>query len=221
MTKEGLRLKVLKQVRIRLAKLRAKKIKHTDFTIISNNCWGGMIYESYGLQKCSPTCGGFFYADDYIKFLSNLEEYLNEPLTFIKPEESKWKFDYKHIPNIGSFPIGRLKDVDIFFMHYDNEEEVINKWNRRCHRMNMDKLIVKFNDQNLCSQQNYIDFCRLPFKNKLFFTVRDDWPLVNDKKQYIKINQPGDEGHILASYEPFGKSKYIDMNEYINRMEIE
>mgnify|MGYP003224280895 CR=1 FL=1 len=51
MTYEGLRLKVLKYWRVGLADWRKKQLKSTDFTIISNNCWGGMIYESYNLPK--------------------------------------------------------------------------------------------------------------------------------------------------------------------------
>ena len=43
-TYEGLRLKILKYWRIGFADYRKKKLKSTDFTIISNNCWGGMIY---------------------------------------------------------------------------------------------------------------------------------------------------------------------------------
>ncbi len=59
MTYEGFRLRVLKYVRKVPAKLRRKALRFTDFTIISNNCWGGMIYESYNLPKQSPTVGLF------------------------------------------------------------------------------------------------------------------------------------------------------------------
>lgn len=90
-TYEGLRLKVLKYWRLGLANYRKKQLKYTDFTIISNNCWGGMIYESYNLPKESPTVGMFFMAKDYIEFLSDLRGYINGKLTFIKPEESRWK----------------------------------------------------------------------------------------------------------------------------------
>ena len=63
-TYEGLRLKILKYWRVGLANHRKKQLKFTDFTIISNNCWGGMIYESYNLPKESPTVGMFFMATD-------------------------------------------------------------------------------------------------------------------------------------------------------------
>ena len=33
-----------------LAKQRRLKLNNTDFTIISNNCWGGCVYE-YGLVE--------------------------------------------------------------------------------------------------------------------------------------------------------------------------
>lgn len=73
MTYEGFRLKVSKYWRKGLAKERQKKLLGKDFTIISNNCWGGMIYESYNLPKNSPTVGLFFFAEDYIRFLKDLK----------------------------------------------------------------------------------------------------------------------------------------------------
>ena len=85
-TYEGLRLKVLKFWRLGLANYRKKQLKSTDFTIISNNCWGGMIYESYNLPKESPTVGMFFIAKDYIEFLSDLKGYINGKLTLSSPK---------------------------------------------------------------------------------------------------------------------------------------
>ena len=76
MTYEGLRLKLLRQYRLKFAKIRRKKLENTNFTIISNNCWGGMIYESYDLPKESPTVGMFFMADEYIRFLGNIKDYI-------------------------------------------------------------------------------------------------------------------------------------------------
>ncbi|MBV5343054.1 DUF1919 domain-containing protein, partial [bacterium] len=46
-----------------------KQNKNLDFTIISNNCWGGGIYEDLNLKYNSPTVGLFFYAPCYIEFL--------------------------------------------------------------------------------------------------------------------------------------------------------
>lgn len=123
-TYEGLRLKVLKYWRKGLANYRKKQLKYTDFTIISNNCWGGMIYESYNLPKESPTVGLFFMAADYIEFLKDLKGYLYGTLSFISPTQSRWK-DAPQISGdrrFGSYPVGVLsngkKTIEIFFLHY-------------------------------------------------------------------------------------------------------
>ena len=215
MTYEGLRLKINKFLRIKFSKNRRKKINNDSFTIISNNCWGGMIYESYNLPKNSPTVGLFFYADDYIKFLRNLKNYTSKKLKFINPNDSKWKDDAKKDARFGSYPIGIIDDIEIFFLHYKTEQEAKEKWERRCKRINFDNLIIKFNDQNLCNESHVISFFELPFKNKLFFTVKD-WN-VNDK--YYKIKQHFNKECINASYEPFGKSKVINLNSFINNLD--
>ena len=59
----------LKYLRLKYANKRQNELNNKDFTIISNNCWGGMIYESYNLEKQSPTVGLFFMAKDYIDFI--------------------------------------------------------------------------------------------------------------------------------------------------------
>ena len=74
MTYEGLRLKIQKYQRKLPARRRKKSLKGTRFTILSNNCWGGMIYESYDLPKQTPTVGCFFMSDVYILFLTRLND---------------------------------------------------------------------------------------------------------------------------------------------------
>lgn len=107
-TYEGLRLKILKIQRVKFSNIRLKKLTCTDFTIISNNCWGGMIYESYNITKMSPTVGLFFMASDYIKFLKSLKQYVNANLTFIEPTVSRWakKAEIAGDKRFGSYPIG-------------------------------------------------------------------------------------------------------------------
>lgn len=177
-TYEGLRLKILKYWRLGLANYRKKQLKYTDFTIISNNCWGGMIYESYNLPKESPTVGMFFMASDYIRFLQHLKEYITEgELLFINPQDSSWKDEVSGDKRFGSYPVGVLKldemdpGVEIFFLHYKDQQQAREKWQRRCSRVNWNKLIIKLNDQNGCTEEDVKNFADLPYKNKLFFTI--------------------------------------------------
>lgn len=221
MTYEGLRLKILKYWRLGLANYRKKQLKSTDFTIISNNCWGGMIYESYNLPKGSPTVGMFFMAKDYIEFLSDLKGYVNGELTFINPEGSRWK-DAPQVlgdKRFGNYPVGVLSNgkntIEIFFLHYHSEQEARGKWTRRVQRINWNKLLVKFNDQNYCTENEVAAFMKMPYKNKLFFTCKE-WP--NSIGEYTVIHQFHRHDFIMASYEPFGKSRYIDITEVLNSL---
>lgn len=211
---EGIRLK-LRTIYIDLTKKkRLKKINCSDFTIISNNCWAGLIYQSYGLPYNTPTVGLFIMAEDYIKFLSDFKRYINMPIEFIDYKDSKW-YDYqKNKAAFGKYPIGRIDDVEIHFLHYKTEDEVLEKWTRRCKRINWDKLIVKFNDQNGCRYEHLKKFEELPYRNKICFTVKN----YCDLPDVITIKAPKSHKFIMASYEPFGKSKNIDINEFINEL---
>ncbi|MEE6646636.1 DUF1919 domain-containing protein [Limosilactobacillus pontis] len=215
MTIEGLRLKLLAIKRKRLSKFRKRKINKNKFTIISNNCWGGEVYESYDLIKQSPTIGLFFMASDYIKFIYNIKDYLKKELVFISPSDSMYYNQLKNDRFFGNYPVAKLGDIEIFFMHYTSKEQVIEKWQRRIKRINWDHILYKFNDQNGCTDYDVKMFDNLPVHNKVFFTVRKDFAKY---KTAVKIKAPRSHKFICASYEPFGNSKYININELINNL---
>lgn len=229
MTYEGLRLKILACSRTILCKSWRKKINKEDFTIISNNCWGGMVYESYGLKKQTPTVGMFFMAPDYIRFLKRIHEYLSEDLQFIDPIESRWvnSTEVRDDKRFGKYPIARLslsdgESIELFFLHYHSEEEAKAKWDKRKSRINWNHILVKFNDMNGCTEKEIEDFINIPIHSKLFFTCKK-W---NNEERYIKslgkyyciIQQFPHSDTIKASFEPFGNGRYIDINEVINKL---
>ncbi|MCD8291242.1 MAG: DUF1919 domain-containing protein [Prevotella sp.] len=120
----------------------------------------------------SPTVGTYFYADDYIKFISNLQYYLSCDLTFISHGDSKYA-DILSLKKQESAPIGCLDDVEIVFLHYHSEEEAREKWERRVKRANTDNLIVKFSEQNLCEYSHLKEFDAMPYEKKILFTKCD------------------------------------------------
>lgn len=147
-----------------------KSIKSRDFSVISNNCWAGRVYQYLDMPYLSPTAGLYFFAPDYIKFVSDLHKYLDTPLRFINPKESKYYEEIKK-RNQTDKPIGILDDVEIVFLHYKTKEEAEEKWNRRRERVNFDNIIIKFSRMNLCSDKEINTFCKLPFENKFVFNI--------------------------------------------------
>ncbi len=144
-------------------------IKNKNISIISNNCWGGFMYQSCGLKYNSPFIGLYMYAPEYIKLLSNLKENLKEPIIFISIEQSKYKDLYSK-----DYIIGTLGDsgIEIVFMHYKSEDEVLLKWNRRLKRLDYNNLIIKFSDTDECTDELIKEFDKLDFPNKVCFACK-------------------------------------------------
>lgn len=162
---------------------RRKQLKFTDFTIISNNCWGGLVYQYFGLQYASPTIGLFMMDDDYIKFLENLDYYLSKPLVFISHAESKYEERLQRETTAKeSYPIALLDDVEVHFMHYKSSEEAQKKWEYRKARINKEHILVKMSQRSSNNLTILERFEKLPYKNKICFTES-----VHEGKEYIHI----------------------------------
>lgn len=151
-----------------------RKLITPDTSIISSDCFAGRIMQDLGMQYNTPTLGLYFFADDYIEFLSNLKYYLTEAkLEFL--EQSRYPLANERREKwIHWYPIGILGGkVEIQFSHYHTEREAANKWYRRSRRVNFDKLLVIGMEQNLTTVEHIKQFDALPFKNKIFFSSKN------------------------------------------------
>lgn len=146
-------------------------LKNKRVSIISNNCWGGVFYDKHALQYQSPTIGLYFFSKDYIKFVSNLEYYLSLDAIELNLNESKY-YDILYSRHGNNVILGRVDDVEIVFLHYSSIDDALTKWNKRRKRVNFNNLIVKFNDQNLFSVNDFYEFSLLKYP-KLFFTTNE------------------------------------------------
>ncbi|OUO58157.1 hypothetical protein B5F74_11025 [Collinsella sp. An271] len=184
----------------------------TDFTIISNNCWGGMVYESYGLKKMSPTVGMFIMPDDFVRLCADLSGYLAQPLEFIEPEESKWVDALRANDSWGTYFIGRVGDVELHMLHYHDKEIARRKWESRVRRVNYDRILYKLNDQNGATEDDLLAFDTLSLEHKVVFSAREHSKVVS----CVKLRCPRSHKYIRASYEPFGHNRAFDVTRYIN-----
>lgn len=135
-------------------KIERKKLNNTNFTIFSQNCIGSVMYHDLGLQFNSPTINMLFKPKDFIKLLDNLNLYLSEKIVFIESDKK--------------YPVGKLYDIEIEFVHYHDQEEVLKAWNRRKKRINLNNLFVICCDDGL-SYDDILFFDNLPYKNKVIF----------------------------------------------------
>ena len=158
------------------APIRRKRLGDNSypFTIISNNCWGGHVYRYFGLPYDSPTVGLYMFSDEYIKFIKNLKHYIDEPLSFISVDESRYREELLRRGGKNSTcPIGVIDDIEIVFLHYKTREEALEKWTRRKDRIHWNNLYVKMSEQNLCVEEHIKAFDTLQYPHKFVFVHRD------------------------------------------------
>lgn len=140
--------KIIDLIKKRIAINNRKRLKHENFSIISNNCWGGIAYQYLDLEYSSPTIGLYIPPKDFIKFCNNLEFYLNHEIKQISLEQSKNRSAFELRNFKSNVPvIGKIFDIEIAFIHYSSFEDALIKRNRRKLRIR-ENIIYKFNDDD-------------------------------------------------------------------------
>ena len=193
------------------APLVRRGLVNTDFSILANNCWGGIICRDRHLPYNSPTAGTYFFAKDYLRFLSAIHGYLKAELEEVPVRESKHAEELLklHGENI---VIARLRDIEIVMLHYPTFAEAKEKWMRRAKRIRWDNLLVKFSDQNGFEPEDFETFRRMPFQNKLFLTTN-----TNYKSDFtVVIPDKWHEGYAVDDIK--SSFKIMNVNELLNNL---
>lgn len=133
------------------------KLKNKNPTIISNSCKGTFMYHDLNLRFNSPTINLFIAAEDYIKFLENMDFYLESELLEDKKNNKK-------------YPVGILGDIKIHFMHYENFQIAKSKWEERCNRIDKNNMYIIMDEGKDCTYDILRRFNELKYKHKVVFT---------------------------------------------------
>lgn len=196
--------KMLCYIRRLLRYFYRKRLKNRDFSLITNNCIGGIIYHDMHIRFLSPTINLYIDNEEFIRFCTYLDEYLSlaveECISIQKP-----------------FPVGVLHgshgDVHIYFMHYDSFEQAVAKWNERKERMNFDNLYIIMEAQR-CTSDILAKFNDIPYANKVVLTdgvqdVTNSFP--------IKGNFYGDSywSGKLIEHPSMGLYRYMEQFDYV------
>lgn len=140
---------------IRLSKYRRRVGLHcTNFTIISNNCSAGYVYQYFGIPYKTPTEGLGFSVDDYLRIVRNPKHYFSEKLNFVNPETTDRYKNGEHF----TYPVAKIDDITVYFRHYPTKEVAEQKWIRRCSRMNFDKLFFLLTESETMREEHFKEF---------------------------------------------------------------
>ena len=178
----------------KVIKKAADKLKNDNFSIISQNCTGGVFYHDMGMKFLSPTINLHFKADDFIKFVNNIENYLSQDLDMRYGE---------------FYPVGKLCDIEIYFNHYNTCKEAVEKWNERKKRINFDKMAVIMTDRDEFNQEVFEEFKKVKYP-KLLFTGNESYKF-EDSIYYDEFREEGSIGDILSNKKFYKEDKLISL----------
>lgn len=178
-----------------------KHLKNKNFTIISSNCVGGIIYHDLGLPFLTPTVNLSFDMNDFVKFVSNLKYYIDKDL--IKLDTNK------------EYPIGVIEDIKINFIHYKTFEEAKTKWDERKQRINYDNLFIIGTDKDNCTYETLKAFENLPYENKIIFT-HIDYSEISSSYCIKGFEDKNELGVITNFKKGFLMRRYLDDFDYVS-----
>ena len=191
-----------------------KRLRHKDFSILSQNCIGGVLYRMLGMQMLSPTINMSIQDDNFLKLAQAPYKYIHDLEPF--PIMDQY-YDGKNMP----YPVIGVGDIRLNCMHYQSCEQAINDWNRRRKRFNFNKMFAVFASWDM-HNNNYIDLLHLleyPYVLFSYDKVDDPNTIILDHSIWKKDADGKIEPFLTGYYKNGYKrnfEKVIDFVEWIN-----
>ena len=160
-------------------------------TIISDDCFGGLVYNYLQLKMTSPFVNLWLSSGDLIKCINDVKYYLNQPLVC----------ECEGNICLGSWPLASLgegdKKIILNFNHHATFESACKDWERRKERINFNRIFVKMalpsghEKIELNIQEKLDEFEKLPY-NKICFHPKSNGKNVISLPQqfWIYNNKP-------------------------------
>lgn len=140
--------------------------KDSDISIVSNNCWGGVICRTLGIECRSPFKNLSVGETDYLKLLERFRYYMGCELTFLE-----YAFNTNSQKN---YPVMLLDDVKVHCNHDTDPVEAAVKWNRRRAKINYDNLLIEMYTESRETMEAFLKvegykqkLCFVPFETDM------------------------------------------------------
>ena len=144
-------------------------------TLISNNCVAASIYQKLKLRYDSPTIWLHILPEQYVKFCTNLEYYLKQPITpATLTDWHREKIAKLYWGQVPEFPYGLCDDILLIFQHYPDYETAAKAWARRVDRVDLDDIGFIFFARNEGQTPYLWDFIKQDFPHTAVFTENFD-----------------------------------------------
>ena len=185
-----------------------KRLKNSNFTIISQNCVAGVIYHDLGLPFLSPTINLSMRSCDFVKLCRNLRRYMEIKPVPLNDSEDRYPF-----------PLAKLDDIVLYLVHYDTFESFLLKWEERKKRINYENLYFIMVENDGCSLGDMIEFNRLENEHRVILVSKKKLGIDNAvfiEPNYKTTSEFHKMGDIVAYKSIVSGSRYLDKFDYVS-----
>lgn len=143
-----------------------RKLCRSRLSILSRNCWGGLLFSMLGLKYNSPTVN--MMTDTEEQFL----EFLKDPMKNLASEPEFVRMDNKHQQERKFYPVFKTGVAEWHMNHYLYENKLdggyaLKKWRERLKRINWFNLLVAITTKR---PEIAEEFDKLPYSKKVCLT---------------------------------------------------
>lgn len=178
-------------------------------TILSDDCWGGYVYNRLKLRFSSPLINIFWDKDEYSKFIQDPIFYLGTELKLFR--EGNFK--------TGLAPVGQLgygeRTVKLQLIHNKSFAEAKKQWNRRVKRINTRNLFVKmgFESYEQKHEKWLHIFSNVLYKKILFYSgeCASDYRFFTGRFEWQQKKPPRAETYKYSDYMRLNYFQSIDL----------
>ena len=128
------------------------------FTAFSHTCFAGILYNTLGLECCSPTKNLWMNTTDYLVFLRKIEHYLS-----VDPVFDRWQ-DALSVFDEPKYPVLLLDDIELYCNHYKTPEHAIAKWVERRKKVDLKDCVAFLITESPAENLEFHALTNIPYK---------------------------------------------------------
>lgn len=198
--------RLLKNVSYRL------RIRNRNFSLVSQNCVGGVMYNFLGMEFLSPTINMFIEDMNFVKLAEDPKYYFGIDA---KPYIENY---HDPIDNSITYPQIIIDDVIINCLHYKSCDEACTAWNRRRLRVNYDNIFFIGNSWNMHENYELVDrIAALPYSIVFTYQKSEKDNCIWLKDQFWKLDNRGIIRPNITDSVPNSGLKYFEKYfDYVN-----
>lgn len=176
-----------------------ESLKKESITFLTPNCIGGILFHDLGLKFMSPTVNLMMSQTDFLKFVKNLDAYLNGKFTYFKHQEYECPCAYLVAEG--------LPRITVHFTHYKTREEAENKWNSRKLRIDKNNIFIFIEERDGITAEELRSLSSLKVRGIVAFTY-NEYPDIPYAVYLEEYHKEGEVGNILK------RNYFDDSREY-------